>query len=361
MDGRRRVVTDYVWPPTIRRHSGPPLIYLDLNQWVYLAQAASGHPHGARHQPVLDAMRRLVASGGLTVAISATTYMEMSAITDPRQRRDLAEVIEELTGFNTLLSAHLIVRLEVEAQLDERVGRRTMPYAQLQLVGTGVGHALGIVGQLRVRDANGDTTDKVRARWPDGPDAFDAMLARHQLESERQLLRGPSDDEEPELRSDGWYPEGVRATAEKRSREEAEQAERLRDDDEWRRGRIRDVVAVRYLTIEALDYLNEGLAARPGGLPDPFHDRDTIRSFVDAMPAGDARVSLLTARHRNTDSSWTANDIYDLDAMSVAAAYCDVVVCEKHTAHLLRQEGIADRLGTIVLTPTQLGGWLDQQ
>lgn len=361
MDGRRRVITDYVWPPMIRRHEAAPLLYLDLNQWVYLAQAASGHPQGARHEPVLDQMRVLVASGGLTVTISATTYMEMSAITDPRQRRDLAGVIEVLTGFNTLLSAHLIVRLEVEALLDERVGPRTTPYAELDLVGNGVGHALGIVGQLRIRDDDGDATGKVRGQWPDGPEAFDEMLAGLQLESERRLLRGPTDDEEPELRNDGWNPEVVRATAEKRAREEAEQAERLRDDDEWRRGRIRDVVAVRYLAIEVLEYLNEGLAARPGGLPDPFSDRDTIRSFVDAMPAGDARVSLLTARHRNTESSWTANDIYDLDAMSVAVAYCDVVVCEKHTAHLLRQEGIASRLGTTVLTGRELGGWLEQQ
>jgi len=361
MDGRRRVITDYVWPPMIRRHEGPPLVYLDLNQWVYLAQAASGHPHGAQQRPVLDDMRRLVAAGSLAVAISATTYMEMSAINDPRQRRDLAGVTEELTGFNTLLSAHLIVRFEVEALLDERVGRRTTPYAELELVGTGVGHALGIVGQLRIRDHAGDTTEKLRAQWTDGPDAFDEMLARLQLESERRLLRGPTDHEEPLLRDDGWNPEAVRAIAEKRAAEEAEQAARLRGNDQWRRGRIRDVVAVRYLAIEALDYLNEGLAARPGGLADPFSDRDTVRTFVDAMPAGDARVSLLTARHRNTESSWTANDIYDLGAMSVAAAYGDVIVCEKHTAHLLRQEGIADRLGTSVLTGRELGGWLDQQ
>ena len=79
------------------------------------------------------------------------------------------------------------------------------------------------------------------------------------------------------------------------------------------------------------------------------------------MPSGDGRASLLTARHRSTESTWTAYDIYDLGAMSVAVAYCDVVVCGRHTAHLLGQEGIADPLDTIVLTSHEFGGWLEQQ
>ena len=36
-----------------------------------------------------------------------------------------------------------------------------------------------------------------------------------------------------------------------------------------------------------------------------------------------------TAWHRNADKVWTANDIYDIDAMSLAVPYCDVVVPDK--------------------------------
>src|SRR5688572_22393889 len=40
-------------------------------------------------------------------------------------------------------------------------------------------------------------------------------------------------------------------------------------------------------------------------------------------------MALKTAWHRNRDIPWSANDIYDIDAMALAVPYCDVVVTEK--------------------------------
>jgi hypothetical protein len=34
-----------------------PLVYLDLNHWIGLAKAESGHPDGRRFQPALDTLR----------------------------------------------------------------------------------------------------------------------------------------------------------------------------------------------------------------------------------------------------------------------------------------------------------------
>ena len=68
------------------------------------------------------------------------------------------------------------------------------------------------------------------------------------------------------------------------------------------------------------------------------------------MRAADVWITLRTAKHRNRDSAWTANDIFDVDALSVGAAYCDVVVTERHAAHLLRQAGVQKQLGSVVLT-----------
>ncbi len=76
---------------------------------------------------------------------------------------------------------------------------------------------------------------------------------------------------------------------------------------------------------------------------------DIARSFTDSMPAGDAWISLLTAAHRNPQSHWRANDIFDFDALSVAIPYCDIVATDRHAARLANASGLPSRLGTVVV------------
>jgi hypothetical protein len=39
------------------------LVYLDLNHWIGLAKANTGHPDGARHRDALAALRQAKTSG----------------------------------------------------------------------------------------------------------------------------------------------------------------------------------------------------------------------------------------------------------------------------------------------------------
>lgn len=67
------------------------------------------------------------------------------------------------------------------------------------------------------------------------------------------------------------------------------------------------------------------------------------------MPSADVRISMLTAAHRNPQTRWTPNDIFDIDALSDAVPYCDIVVTERHAHHVLHSAGLPDRVGTMVL------------
>jgi hypothetical protein len=67
------------------------------------------------------------------------------------------------------------------------------------------------------------------------------------------------------------------------------------------------------------------------------------------MPSGDVSETLITAAHRNPQKQWTANDIFDIDALSVAVPYCQVVVTERHAGRTLPVAGLPARLGTDVL------------
>jgi hypothetical protein len=53
---------------------------------------------------------------------------------------------------------------------------------------------------------------------------------------------------------------------------------------------------------------------------------------------------------RNPQFKWTSNDIFDIDALSVAVAYCDVVVTDKQAADALRRGRFPERLGSQVFT-----------
>jgi hypothetical protein len=282
--------------------------------------------------------------------------MELSAIRDPRQRSDLAEVMAELSGYRTLICRSVLMRLEVEAVLDAVLGSRRR-YAPLNVVDVGFGHAFGKVGRLRISNPALGNDDEVRAGWPGGAQAYDSLLAELQREAEWRILRGPLDEEVESLDAYGYDALSAQRVAQRRAEQEVDQVARFDEDPRWRRGRIRDVIATRYIIVELMDHLQEALAARSATLANLFddEDREAVRSFVDAMPSGDVHVSLQVEAHRNPQAAWTVNDFFDIDALALAVPYCDVVATDRRRAHDLRNSGCADRLATrVAATPREI-------
>jgi hypothetical protein len=56
----------------------------------------------------------------------------------------------------------------------------------------------------------------------------------------------------------------------------------------------------------------------------------------------------VTEMHRNAERIWKPNDIFDIDALSVAVAYCDAVLCDNDKARMLNVRRVGHRLGTRV-------------
>jgi hypothetical protein len=359
----RRQEPSYAWPDHLVRppQSGPRLVYLDLNHWISLAKAATGHRTGGRYTPALVAVRDAAASGSFSFPLSLTHYMEMARIQDPRQRADIAEVMEEVSGFTTILARSHIMRLEIEAALD-RVFSTTSPHlADIDLLGHGVGHAMGKRGGLYIRSDSADVTENVRANWPGGAADFDAMLSNARRQLERAVLQGPTDAEVPDLAARGWDPTVARTVAEQRAEAERQQAVRLDNNPQWR-NRLRDIIQVRYLTIELIDILNEALADRGRTIEQVFTDKETSRKFTESMPSANVHIALVEARHRNREQSWEPNDIFDIDALSIAAPYCDVVVTERHACHVLQTARIPQWMHTeVVASLADFTAWLNDR
>lgn len=351
--GAGRSEVDYAWPRQLRRPLGDVrIVYLDLNHWIQLAKAATGHSDGERHRPVLDALR--AAGERIVIPLSAVHYMEMAGIRAPRQRFDVAAVMEELSAYGCLMSGPTVTALELDAAL-ARVAGTSERHAPLPLIGRGGLQAFGKVGGLRVRSSDGDVTDALRRDWPGGAKAFDAWLVEAELTLDRALLRGPTDDEVAKLEALGWDPTFTSRAAAERAEQQRHHSRVLDDHPQWRPGRLRDVVAARYLALEIPETFDRVLKAHNLDPSDVASSPERLRALTDSMPSGDTWITLQTAAHRNPETPWSPNDIFDIDALSFAVPYCDIVLTEKHACHVLHAAKLPARTDTeVIATPEQL-------
>jgi hypothetical protein len=185
---------NYVWPQTLRLPTRPPkLVYLDLNHWIDLSKAFGGHSDGRSHEDILAACVEAARQGRAEFPISDTIYFEISKIRSHRQRRDPANVIEGLSAYRVVTSRSAISIHEVEAVLDIILGPSRDPINEMDYLDWGVARAFGKVGGFRVRDGNAeDVTEAVRAAHPEGPAAFDTLMAQAEWQLNRKMIEGPS-------------------------------------------------------------------------------------------------------------------------------------------------------------------------
>lgn len=342
---------EVVWPAQLIQPARPPkIVYLDLNHWIGLAKAATRHQDAGPYAELLSNCRAAQASGDAVFPLSETHYFEMSRIKDPRQRYQVAAVMEELSEFLTVLGLSPIRRLELATTLDVFLSPFDPIYQEVPLLGAGFSHAFGRRGEFRVRDSitGADLTAIMRERI--GVDLHDSIMADVDLQLNRSILRGPTDAEVAGLRSCGWNPEAIHAYADQRAQQEREQAARLDQHPRWRRGRLRDVVSAREVIIELLPMVEEIAAARGMLLAEVLRDdRDLFRLIFGSMPSLDVAIGLKTSMHRDANRRWTTNDISDIDALANVVPYCDVVLTEKSAHTLLTACRLDTKMKTTVL------------
>jgi hypothetical protein len=336
-----------LWPKSLIERANEPLVcYLDLNHWIGLSRANAGRADGQCLVESLAACRTAKQTGTAIFPISDAHYVEMAKIRSESQRARLAEVMWELSDLTTILGKPSIMRMELDQSLSDLVCPANGSLAPLPLLGFGSAWAFGRVG-WRARSGTEDVTDQLEGS---ALEVF-RMLT---VDMERRILSGPRDDEIPSLDSRGRDPYAGLRIAERRALAETEQAKRFDSDPRWRRGRIRDVILARELVTDLLEMLLEALAWRSIGLDFLEADRERARRLVRSMPSSEVATELKRAAHRNGQTRWRSNDIIDIDAMSLAVPYCDIVVTERHRANQLRSAHLDERMNTVILDQLQL-------
>jgi hypothetical protein len=114
----------------------------------------------------------------------------------------------------------------------------------------------------------------------------------------------------------------------------------------WRRAQ-----ALAYLLMACYGGLVEEATARAGITTQDLLDLSfgEFMSFLAAMPSRHVDYELHRMRYKNRFLRRTTNDMDDIDALSMAVAYCDVVVTEKLWAGLLGQSKIHRVYNAVIL------------
>lgn len=213
---------------------------------------------------------------------------------------------------------------------------------------------------MTIRNADGSDGSQA-ARQEMGDDEYEHFIRRANYTVERAMLDGPSDEEVPILRAQyGYAPETSREGARSRLAFELDLTDRLAKEPRWRRGRLRDVVSAREVTHEWLDTINRVNEQRARDGKRPLDGDDETRRLMAAMPHSQVAISIKTQYHRNPNHRWDTNDITDIDAASVAYAYCDVLFTDKAARAALVNSTELRPIGTYLPRgPRHLTAWLD--
>ena len=239
--------------------------------------------------------------------------------------------MHELSGTITMAGPVVIVRHEIELAFARALPMR-IEVQPFSLLGKGAGHALGMQGiQFIVQDPNAVLTDEQRKQLEKKANAsFEESLLTGMLPgSSTPASRGRPD---------------FSLNNEKFVEEMYDFRQRLDggDDD------LRQWAVYANVMVSILDQLNE--ARERHDIPADVFDKigmHAVTAFLDDMPS--VRVNIHLRRHWIANSALKAkkNDHNDWFYLGAAVAHCDVVVTERHFAHVVNTGNLRKRATVI--------------
>jgi hypothetical protein len=330
--------------PLRRRDSSPRSfvgvrhIYLDQNKWIDLARAVNGTPGGNRFEDVALVLRAGVDTGELSLPLSSVHYMETQNRREWNSRRRLGETMLAFSKLQTIAPPDSLLAAELDRTIVALFGASLTP-RPLQVFGSGASHAFAEEYKpWRI-------PDEVRADIED-PVGYEREANRL---IDRMLLLGPT----PEMEAAGMPDCDPFSHLEvgERYAEAKEELRAVRVAESWNSGERSMRVARAQAITDHLPAIEEALGR--AGLPiDLLIDggQEGMSAFVDATPTILASSELERHRHVASQKPWERQDLNDIAGLSVAIAYCDIVVTEGLWTDAATRSALTERLGTVVIS-----------
>jgi hypothetical protein len=292
-------------------------VYLDQRDWITLARQHYGLTTDDELAGVLALIREASLQGYASFPLSAAHYMETFHQHDPGRRRRLGAFMADISRFHTIAGAPDLLEDEVTSAVRSLVG--LAPLREPPVFGRGAWHALGFERPAYFSDP----ALQRRAIADFGSEGVFEYF-------ERALLMGPNE----RLPANG-IELPTREFSQRQLDFENETARRLQN---W--GHSRDRAHRLVLEQETQDAIavanrvSEGMKLDLGQL---LNSRESLTEFMLSLPAKGMICRLRMSGHEDPTFSWKIGDLNDITALGTAAAYCDIVVGEKHWGSILRR------------------------
>jgi len=283
------------------------IIYLDQNKWIELAKMFHGKDNSARARQVLKDYECTTREGLATLPLSSVHYIEMSRISSVERKVRLGAAMWHFSKGKTLIGYPAIVRHEFEAALAKHVPEITP--GELQIIGKGHAHAFctpPLQGLLKLYEEDVERGLLVgHEPWGIKPPAHSDTTHRENFRQNLSTIHQRNDDVPMELRENWLYATSM---------------------------------------IDILDPMNDVRQKhqlRDGLLEELGEER--LKQVLNDMPTRQLDLHLRRQVLRNRQYVPHHSDLEDWGGVAVAACYCDVVICEKHMAHMMRRDGFIPR------------------
>lgn len=312
--------------------------------WVQLTAARLDPDH-----PLRQTWERLVTAcddGMVQVALTSGNYLELWNRSDAESRRRVAITMAGLSGYVTLRAVHEVATEETARLITARrvVSRgRGEPIPRDWIIGMGARHAFGSpTGRFRFVESLATATEPEGDELAPPQEWLDALDGLSPAQFEWINLAGL--DRSHDLLGIEYRPTHREGDEWVRAQQALRQAVAAIDSDES--------LLYRGLILSRLDdVFGED---KSGHLLDHevrawFTGPIAGVSFITALPVQQVFVELLYAAHRNLAYTFRQHDRVDLQDLALAIPYCDVVVPDRHWAHLATASRVAREHGTVVL------------
>ena len=279
------------------------IIYLDQNKWIELARVFHGKDTSARARQVLKDYECTTREGLATLPLSSIHYIEMSRVADVERRVRLGIAMWHFSKGKTLIGYTAIVRHEFETALAKHVPQVTP--GTLPIIGKGHSHAFctpPLQGVLKLYEEEVERSLLAGSdRFGIKPPAYFDTKHRDNFRKSLATIHERNDDVPKELRENWLYATGM---------------------------------------IDILDAINDVRHKHqlPEGVLKELGE-DRLKQVMNDMPTRRMDLHLRRQVLRNRKYRARSSDLEDWGGVAVAACYCDVVICEKHMADMLRRDG----------------------
>lgn len=277
------------------------IVYLDQNKWIELARIVNGKD---KSQPSTETLKRINAAvnAGVIMPLSAIHYLEFASISNDDLRARLGKVMWKYSQGFTIASNSHIVRREIELGINTIFPEVSV--RDLNLIGKGVGHAFG--------QEYGD----------DFPTGFEALFEKWLLTGAKELGVAPA--KLPQAREKFQFLSHLESLQKNKAN-----LPRGKWDDWLYAVSLVDVLEVLSEVCREHEIAKERFIGL--GKADYY-------KIVEAMPTRRLDVHLHRQVIKNGQYKPKPGDMEDWAGVGVASCYCDIVICERHLADLLRRD-----------------------